>query len=40
MESRREIQMKRRTMDVPDFEDRAERGCLYIVDELNSTRQP
>jgi zona occludens toxin (predicted ATPase) len=32
---RREIQMRRRTMDVPDFEDRAERGCLYVIDEVH-----
>ena len=34
-EQRREIKMKRRTMDVPDFEDRAERGCLYVIDEVH-----
>lgn len=22
-------------MDVPDFEDRAERGCLYVIDEVH-----
>jgi Zonular occludens toxin (Zot) len=34
-DQRREIKMKRRTMDVPDFEDRAERGCLYVIDEVH-----
>jgi hypothetical protein len=34
-QARREIKMRRRTMDVPDFEDRAERGCLYVIDEVH-----
>jgi hypothetical protein len=34
-QGRREIKMRRRTMDVPDFEDRAERGCLYVIDEVH-----
>jgi hypothetical protein len=34
-EKRRELDLGRRKMDVPDFEDRAKRGCLYVIDEVH-----
>lgn len=35
-ENRKTIQMRRRSYDVPDFEDRAERGTLYVIDEVHN----
>jgi hypothetical protein len=32
---RKDIVMARRTMSVPDFEDRASRGTLYVIDEVH-----
>jgi hypothetical protein len=32
---RRTIQMATRSVEVPDFEDRAKRGCLYVIDECH-----
>jgi hypothetical protein len=34
-QARRTIQMKRRSYDVPDFEDRAAQGTLYVIDEVH-----
>jgi hypothetical protein len=34
-ENRKDIVMARRTMSVPDFEDRASRGTLYVIDEVH-----
>ena len=34
-EKRRTLDMGRRKMDVPDFEERAKRGCLYVIDEVH-----
>jgi hypothetical protein len=34
-EKRRVLDLGRRKMEVPDFEDRAKRGCLYVIDEVH-----
>jgi hypothetical protein len=35
-EKRKQIKVGRHERDVPDFEDRAERGCLYVIDECHN----
>lgn len=35
-ERRKTISMRRRSYEVPDFEDRAERGTLYVIDEVHN----
>jgi hypothetical protein len=34
-DKRKQVQQGRRMIDVPDFEDRAKRGCLYVIDEVH-----
>lgn len=33
---RKTVKQGKRTFEVPDFEDRAKRGCLYIIDEVHT----
>lgn len=33
---RKDIQQGTRVINVPDFEDRAARGCLYVIDEVHT----
>ena len=35
-EKRKKIKVGKHERDVPDFEDRAERGCLYVIDECHN----
>ncbi len=35
-ENRKKIKVGKHERDVPDFEDRAERGCLYVIDECHN----
>lgn len=33
--NRKKVPVGQRTLEVPDFEDRAKRGCLYVIDEVH-----